>query len=519
MAVNPGFALSSGGGTSAVYLDGTSGTVWVKTDPDSTLGAIRTALPSGTNDLGNIIRVKNLVDGTLSTVTTVGAVTNITNSVAVHIGSTGGTMGVRVGQIDGSVAVYFSPANPAVAATFSGSIAAVPTSGSGSALYDETLDAVRITPSTTGTMAVYFSPANPSVAATFSGSIAAVPTSGSGSTLYDETADAVRVLISGSHTAASLTINGSLTGITNSISTYVSGTAGTLGVRVGQVDGTVAVYFSPSNPAVAATFSGSIAAVPTSGSGSTLYDETADAVRVLISGSHTASSLQIATGAADIGNLVRVKNVVDGTLTTVTTVGAVTNITNSISVYLSGTAGTLRVKIDPSSAGLATDDAAFNVASGTGSPMMALFDDTAPDSVDEGDAGIVRMTGNRIQMSHLDTTASLFTVSGSTAGISVSGVTLVAPSANASFKVYAYSIQTTGAVSLTAKFTNGAGTGPTEFWRPLVTASGVTGAQGANLTSYPSAPLFATGASTTLALVLDTATLVHYSVAYTKESA
>ena len=519
MAVNPGFALSSGGGTSAIYLDGTSGTVWVKTDPDSTLGAIRTALPSGTNDLGNIIRVKNLVDGTLSTVTTVAAVTNITNSVAVHIGSTGGTMGVRVGQIDGSVAVYFSPANPAVAATFSGSIAAVPTSGSGSALYDETLDAVRITPSTTGTMAVYFSPANPSVAATFSGSIAAVPTSGSGSTLYDETADAVRVLISGSHTAASLTINGSLTGITNSISTYVSGTAGTLGVRVGQVDGTVAVYFSPSNPAVAATFSGSIAAVPTSGSGSTLYDETADAVRVLISGSHTASSLQIATGAADIGNLVRVKNVVDGTLTTVTTVGAVTNITNSISVYLSGTAGTLRVKIDPSSAGLATDDAAFNVASGTGSPMMALFDDTAPDSVDEGDAGIVRMTGNRLLMSNIQATAGIFTVSGSTSGGTTSGVTLVAPSASYNFKVYAYSLMTTGIVSDAWRFTNGAGS-ETELWRGLVTPVSTTSeTRGANGFVSPPGYLFATGTSVTLALKSSSGSLVHYSVSYIKESA
>lgn len=40
----------------------------------------------------------------------------------------------------------------------------------------------------------------------------------------------------------------------------------------------------------------------------------------------------------------------------------------------------------------ATDDAAFSVASGSGTPIMGLADETAPDSVDEGDVGVVRMT-------------------------------------------------------------------------------------------------------------------------------
>lgn len=42
-----------------------------------------------------------------------------------------------------------------------------------------------------------------------------------------------------------------------------------------------------------------------------------------------------------------------------------------------------------------TDDAAFTPGSGTGNAIMALADDTGPDSVDEGDAGIVRMSANR----------------------------------------------------------------------------------------------------------------------------
>lgn len=40
----------------------------------------------------------------------------------------------------------------------------------------------------------------------------------------------------------------------------------------------------------------------------------------------------------------------------------------------------------------ATDDSAFTVASGTGTPIMGLADETSPDSVDEGDVGVVRMT-------------------------------------------------------------------------------------------------------------------------------
>ena len=42
-----------------------------------------------------------------------------------------------------------------------------------------------------------------------------------------------------------------------------------------------------------------------------------------------------------------------------------------------------------------TDDAAFTPATTLITPMGAEFDDTSPDSVDEGDGGAVRMSGNR----------------------------------------------------------------------------------------------------------------------------
>ena len=145
----------------------------------------------------------------------------------------------------------------------------------------------------------------------------------------------------------------------------------------------------------------------------------------------------------------------------------------SIAVHLVGTGGSLAVKIDPS----------YNVVNPSSTIIIPS------------------------------------TVSSSTSGVSASGITVVSPEAGHAIKVYAYSVQTTGAVSLNIRFTNGAGTSPTEFWRPLVTAGGVTGVQGANLAVTPPGYLFATAANTTLAILNDSASLIHYSVAYFKESA
>jgi hypothetical protein len=61
-------------------------------------------------------------------------------------------------------------------------------------------------------------------------------------------------------------------------------------------------------------------------------------------------------------------------------------------------AGSLKVAIisgGGSGGTSATDDAAFTPASGSGTPIMGFADETAPDSVDEGDVGVVRMTLTR----------------------------------------------------------------------------------------------------------------------------
>jgi len=58
----------------------------------------------------------------------------------------------------------------------------------------------------------------------------------------------------------------------------------------------------------------------------------------------------------------------------------------------------LRVNVVAGSSGgpSKTDDSAFSVASDTVAPMGAMADETTPDSVDEGDVGVLRMTLDRL---------------------------------------------------------------------------------------------------------------------------
>ena len=217
-------------------------------------------------------------------------------------------------------------------------------------------------------------------------------------------------------------------------------------------------------------------------------DQTSSAILVRLAGSATVGGMDGTTFRPfrmNSDGAIKIYDIAAGTVTANVS-GSLTGITNTVAIYFDrgdpgvniskvyGTSnGTLTVKIDPAGA-------AF------------------------------------VNAGH---TASIFTVSGSTSGGLTSGVTLVAPSANYSFKVFAYSIQTTGLVSTAWKFTNG-GESATELWRPLVTAASSTSSPvGANLAVSPPGFIFATGANTTLALKTDNASLVHYSVSYIKETA
>ena len=203
----------------------------------------------------------------------------------------------------------------------------------------------------------------------------------------------------------------------------------------------------------------------------------------------TISTVGTVNALTNVTRVDRVHNVVDGTISLVS---ALTNITNSIAVHVLSTGGTIAVFAQPyGTAAVSAKDGTFAVCFSPAKPSV---------------------------LADINATGRIFTVSGTTS--TVGNNTLVAPSASYSFKVFAYSIQTTGLVSMAPRFTTGASAGATELWRPLVTAvSTASSPVGANLATTPPGYLFATGTSTTLALYLDTGSLVHYSVSYIKESA
>lgn len=73
-----------------------------------------------------------------------------------------------------------------------------------------------------------------------------------------------------------------------------------------------------------------------------------------------------------------------------------TSIDGKLPSTLTGS-GNLKVSVEEGSSGgvTHTDDAAFTVGSDDVVPVAGMFDDTATDSVDEGDAGVLRMTADR----------------------------------------------------------------------------------------------------------------------------
>lgn len=229
-------------------------------------------------------------------------------------------------------------------------------------------------------------------------------------------------------------------------------------------------------------------------------------------------TIQVNVGRID--DSVAIKN---GTLTNITntvavyfdrgdpgvkiTSGTVTGITNSIGVNLGKVDGTIQVSV-----GKIDDIVAVKMSGtpGTVGVNIGKIDGTIQVKLDPGSYAFVNAFH----------TVGIFTVSGSTSGVSASGVNLIAPSSSYNFKIFAYSIQTTAVGSIVPRFVNGAGGGQTEFWRPLITAAASSSAPvGANLAVTPPGYLFATGTNTSLNLHLDTGALVHYSVSYIKESA
>lgn len=133
-------------------------------------------------------------------------------------------------------------------------------------------------------------------------------------------------------------------------------------------------------------------------------------------------------------------------------------------------------------------------------------------------SGTITSITNPVVANTSSTTVIPRSVSGSTSAVSDSGLTLVSPDAGNSVKIFGYSFTTTAQVQTVVRLTNGAGTSPTEYMRVALQAQS-SGISGANIAVTPPGFLFATGANTTLSLLLGNGSLIHYTVYYFKESA
>ncbi|MCK9370424.1 hypothetical protein M0R04_10990 [Candidatus Dojkabacteria bacterium] len=296
----------------------------------------------------------------------------------------------------------------------------------------------------------------------------------------------------------------------NRVHNIVDGT-----MSISSINSTVAVYFDPASPSVSATFGGTMAVY---------FDQSnpkvnlgTDVVNVDATGQGdvpiTLDGENVGISDGTLDYVTRVRNIVDGTLTTVANV---TNITNTVGVNIGITEGTITVRTDPS----------YELGSikGINSTVAIYFDQSEPTVKAEqsGTYAIYFDQSNpkvNLGTDIVNTTGTILisnSATGTYTGTSDLGKTLASPIANSNIKVFAYSVQTTGVVSTVAKFTNGSST---DLWTALATpAASASEIRGANMAVEPPGYIFATGANVTLALHTGNATLVHYSVSYFRES-
>lgn len=330
----------------------------------------------------------------------------------------------------------------------------------------------RIHQATAGTFAVYFDPANPAVnISSFTGSLGVFFDRGNPTVTVASITNTVGVFFDRGNPAVNLT-SGTLTNITNTVAVYFDRGNPTVTANAGT--GTFNVAFSPAVPTVA------------------------------VSGITNTVGVYFDRGNPAV-------NLTSGTLT---------NITNTVAVYFDRANPSVSVSTVTGSIGVYFDrgNPAVNITSFTGS-LGVYFDRGNPTVTANAGTGTFTVAFSPAKPIVLaDTSATAIvptTVSGSTS--TAGNNTLVSPEAGQSIKVYAYSITTTAQVHIVPRFTTGASAGATERWRVGLQAPSA-GVAGANLAVSPPGYLFAMGTNTTLALYIDTASLVHYAVAYFKET-
>lgn len=147
-----------------------------------------------------------------------------------------------------------------------------------------------------------------------------------------------------------------------------------------RVDANGALWVIPSGTtAVSGTVTANLSATDNA-----VLDDIADGIPVTNAGTFATQAAQSGTWTVQPGNTANTTP----WLTSISQGGntAVVNASGQLSITCANCSG---------SGASSVDDAAFTVASDSGAVAMGLFDDTTPDSVDEGDAGGIRMSANR----------------------------------------------------------------------------------------------------------------------------
>jgi len=238
----------------------------------------------------------------------------------------------------------------------------------------------------------------------------------------------------------------------------------------------------------------------------------------------------VSVGRPDIN---RVHNVIDGTISTV---ASITNIAgfsarpdiNRVHNVVDGTITVASITARPDIQRVHNVvDGTITVASITNRPDIQrvhnIVDGTM--TVNAGtnlNTSALATSANQLAAGHTvqdlsGTATAYYSATGSYAGVSTLGKTIVAPVASRVNKIYAITLTTTAQVGTVVQLTDGAGSA-TEHWRYALQAPS-QGVSGANLAVTPPGYLFATASGSTLAILTNNASLIHYTVAYFRESA
>ena len=232
------------------------------------------------------------------------------------------------------------------------------------------------------------------------------------------------------------------------------------------------------------------------------------------------ASVDPGSGSTSYGQVVRIA----GSAT-------IQNIVSSVAVYFDRANPAVSANYGTGTFLVAFDRANPSVSIGGASASIGIYFDRANPAVNITSGTVTSVTNTvavyfdranpAVSISDpFGTAVGHYTAQGTASSAGGAGLnTVVSAEAGRNIKVYAYSFTTTAQVGLSPRFTDGSSAAGTTYWRIGAMQAPAQGIAGSNLAVNPPGFIFATGSGNSLSIYLDSASLVHYSVGYFKESA